>query len=72
VVVVVADAGLVAGHRAGRLDAPQQPGVGQGAQHVVDGLRGHGAELGAHGGQHGVGVGVRPACTADSTASRGG
>ena len=44
VVVVVADPRLVAGHRAGRLDAPDQPGVGERAQHVVDGLVRHLAE----------------------------
>src|SRR3954451_7101353 len=38
VVVVVAAPRLVARHRAARLDPAHQPGVGQGAQHVVDGL----------------------------------
>ena len=41
VVVVVADARLVAGHGAGRLDPADQPGVGERAQRVVDGLVGH-------------------------------
>ena len=37
-VVVIADPCLIAGDRAPRLDAPQQAGLSQGAQHVVDGL----------------------------------
>src|SRR3954471_20099508 len=41
VVVVVPHPRLVAGHRAGRLDPPHEPGVGQGAQYVVDGLMRH-------------------------------
>ena len=39
VVVVVADAALVAGGVPGGLDAAQQAGVGQRVQHVVDRLR---------------------------------
>ena len=45
VVVVVADPRLVAGHRARRLDAADQPGVGEGAQRVVDGLVGDVGEV---------------------------
>ena len=48
VVVVVADPRLVAGHGAGRLDAPHQARGGQRTQHVVDGLVGHLAEILAH------------------------
>ena len=59
VVVVVADPRLVAGHRAGRLDAPYQTGGGQRAQHVVDGLVGHLAEVRADGADDRVRVGVR-------------
>ena len=40
VVVVVADPALVAGDRARRLDAPDQAGVGERPQRVVDGLVG--------------------------------
>src|SRR2546421_2176960 len=39
-VVVVPAARLVPRGRAGRLDPPGQPGPGQGAEHVVDGLGG--------------------------------
>ena len=47
VVVVVADAVLVAGRRAGRLDAPEEALVGEDAEGVVHGLAGDGAELDA-------------------------
>ena len=69
VVVVVADPGLVARHRARRLEAADQAHVGQRAQHVVDGLVGHVAGVAADGADERVGVGVRMTCTADSTAS---
>ena len=59
VVVVVADPRLVARHRAGGLDAPHQPGGGQRAQHVVDGLVRDLAEIRAHDADDRVGVGVR-------------
>ena len=44
VVVVVADPGLEPGGGAGRLDPPDQAGVGQRPQHVVHGLGGDRAE----------------------------
>ena len=59
VVVVVPDPRLVARHRAGRLDPADQPGRGEGPQHVVDGLVGHRRELGAHRADDRVGIGVR-------------
>src|SRR5437867_9145571 len=40
-VVVVADPRLVARDRSGRLDPPEQAGVGERAQYVVYGLVGH-------------------------------
>ena len=58
-VVVVADAGLVAGDGAGGLDAADEPGRRQRAQHVVHGLVRDGGQLGAHGPDELVGVGVR-------------
>src|SRR3989440_5685382 len=45
-VVVVPAARLVPRGRAGRLDPPGQPGPGQGAEHVVDGLGGDRVEAG--------------------------
>ena len=59
VVMVVADPGLVAGHRARWLDPPQQAGLGQRPQHVVDGLGRHLAEVLAGGVDDRVRVGVR-------------
>ena len=59
VVVVVADPQLVEGGSAGGLDAAHDAGGSAVAQHVVDGLGGHGAELGTGGGHEGVGRGVR-------------
>src|SRR6478609_12114481 len=59
VVVVVADAQLVARDRAGRLDPPDQPGVGERPEDVVDRLVGDGRLLRAHRGQDAAGVGVR-------------
>ncbi len=41
VMVVVTDARLVQRHRSGRLDPPDQPGVGESVQHVVDRLPRH-------------------------------
>src|SRR6185437_7941255 len=49
VVMVVGDPRLVAGDRAGGLDPPQQVGVGQRPQDVVDGLRRDVAEVPADG-----------------------
>src|SRR2546423_9663447 len=46
VVVVVPAARLVSRGRTGRLDPPGQPGPGQGAEHVVDGLGGDRVEAG--------------------------
>src|SRR5207248_5596142 len=48
VMVVVPDPCLVASHGAGRLDATQQTHGGQRAQHVVNGLVGHLAEVVTH------------------------
>ena len=59
VVVVVPHPGLVARHRARRLDAPQQTGGGQGAKHVVHGLMGHLAEILPDDADDRVRVGVR-------------
>ena len=59
VVVVVADAHLVARDRARGLDPSDEPGVGERAEHVVDRLVRDGRLLGAHRGEDGVGVGVR-------------
>ncbi len=56
--VVVADPRLVAGHRPGRLDAAQQRGIGQHAQHVVHRLVRDGAEILAGGADERLGVGV--------------
>ena len=58
-VVVVADPGLVAGGRAGRLDAPDQAGVGERAQHVVDRLVGDGRQVRPHEADQRLGVDVR-------------
>ena len=48
VVVVVADAVLVPGRRAGGLDAPEQPLLGERPEHVVHRLARDGAERGPH------------------------
>ncbi len=45
--MVVVDPILVPGRRSGRLNAPDQPLVGQNPQGVVNGLTGDGAYLGA-------------------------
>jgi len=57
-VVVIADPRLVAGDRARRLNAPQQTGVCQCSQDVVDGLPGHFGKIGAYRTKDGVGIGV--------------
>ena len=57
--LVVADAQLVAGDRAGRLDPADEAGVAQHAEHVVDGLVRDGRLLGADGREDAAGVGVR-------------
>ena len=54
-VMVVADAGLEAGGRAHRLDAAEQPLLGQQAEGVVDRLTGDRADLGPHHFGHAVG-----------------
>src|SRR6478735_649244 len=59
VVVVVPDPRLVACDRARGLDAAQQPRGGQGAQHVVDRLVRHLAEVAPHDLDDGVGARVR-------------
>ncbi len=61
VVVVVADAGLVARHRTGGLDASNQTGGAQRVERVVDGLVRHLGQVLARGAddRFGVGVGVR-------------
>ena len=59
VVVVVGDPRLVAGHRAGRLDAPHEPGGGQRTQDVVDRLMGDLAEVRTDHADDRVRVGVR-------------
>lgn len=58
-VVVVADARFVAGDRAGRLDAPHQPGGRQSVQNVVDRLARYLGQAGANSSEDGLGVGVR-------------
>ena len=58
-VVAVADPGLVAGHRVGRLDATYEPGAGQGAQDVVDRLVRDVADRAAGGLDEDVGLRVR-------------
>jgi hypothetical protein len=58
VVVVVADACLVARGAAGGLDATEQPGVRHGVEAVVDGLDRHRAEHRAHVPRDGLGVRV--------------
>ena len=58
VVMVVADARLIPRHRARWVDAPHEAGVGEGAQHVVDGLLGDLAELPAHEADDRMRVGV--------------
>ncbi len=71
VVVVVADAVLVAGGRARGLDAPDDAGLGQRGEHVVDGLARDRAELGADRGVDLVGGPVRgPRPRRSSTATR--
>ena len=60
VVVVVADPVLVPRRRPGRLDAPQQPGVGERAEGVVHRLARDGADLGADDPVDVVGGAVRP------------
>ena len=57
-VVVIADPRLVAGQRPRGLDAPQQTGVGQRGQDVIDGLPGHLGKIGTHRTEDGVGIGV--------------
>ena len=47
--VVVAHAPLEAPRAAGGLDATHEAGAAQGTEHVVEGLRGYGAEAAAHG-----------------------
>ena len=59
VVVVVPDAGLVPCDRPGGLDAPDEAGTGQGAQHVVDRLVRHACEVLADELDDRLGVGVR-------------
>ncbi len=56
--VVVAHAQLVAGGGPGRLDAPDQPPVGEDVEHVVDGLGGDLADRRAHRVEHRVGARV--------------
>ncbi len=59
VVVVVAHPRLVARDRPCRLDPAYEPGVGEGAEDVVDRLVGHLAEVTAYGADHCLGVRVR-------------
>ncbi|GMA27498.1 hypothetical protein GCM10025874_07510 [Arenivirga flava] len=59
VVVVVAHAPLVACGRAGRRDAAQQTGIGQRAEHHVDGLQCGARQLVGDRPMHLIGVGVR-------------
>jgi len=59
VMVVVADAGLVACDRPGGLDASHQAGIGEGTQDVVHGLVGHDGEITSGGTNDGVSVRVR-------------
>ena len=59
VVVVVADPGLVTGHGAGRLDAPEQVGGGQGVQAIVNGLVGDLGQIPADSAQDRVRARVR-------------
>jgi hypothetical protein len=59
VVVVVPDARLVARDGPRWLDAPHQARCGERAQHVVDGLVGHLAEVCTDGTDDRIGVGVR-------------
>jgi hypothetical protein len=59
VVVVVPHPRLVASHRAGGLEAPDEASGGQRAQHVVDGLMGDVREVPTHGADDRVRVGVR-------------
>ena len=70
VVVVVADAVLVAGRRAGRLDAPEEAVVGEDGEGVVDRLARDGADLGPHGRVDVVGRAVRQVGHRRSTARR--
>ena len=58
VVVVVGHPGLVPGGMARRLDPPEEAGVGQGVEDVVDGLGGDASEAPRDGGADRVGVGV--------------
>ena len=58
-VVVVPDPELVAGGGPGGLDAAHDAPLGQGVQHVVDGLVGHLADIGTDGGEDGLSAGVR-------------
>ncbi len=59
VVVVVAHPGLEAGWGAGGLDPANERGLGERAQHVLDGLRGDRAQAGADPRGQGVNIGVR-------------
>ena len=68
--MVVADAGLVAGRRAGRLDAPEEAPVGEGGERVVDRLARDGAELGVHGRVDVVGGAVVLSADADGGRTR--
>jgi hypothetical protein len=50
--MVVTGAPLEPGRAAGRLDAPGKTGPGQGTEHVVNGLDGHGVEAAADAGSY--------------------
>jgi len=57
-VMVIADPRLVAGQRPRGLDAPQQTGVCQRGQDVIDSLPGYLGKTGPHRTEDGVGIGV--------------
>src|SRR4029077_4948529 len=59
VVVVVPDPGFVTNHRACRVDASHEAGVGEHTQGVVHGLVGDGRQVDPGRPDQGVGVGVR-------------
>ena len=59
VMVVVADACLVARDVSGGLDTTHESGRGQGTQYVIDRLNRDVRKGGAHGTDEGVGIGVR-------------
>ncbi len=59
VVMVVPDSPLIPGHRARRLDAAQQPDLGESVERVVDGLMRDRRQRPADGADDGLGVRVR-------------